>query len=90
MTTQMTIFFDKPETRCQFLKDIEGLIVYHDQERREEEERMNYEDTLSFYMPDLDKEGCDPVNESWFRMNLLRAEMAANSSHYYHFVNKEV
>ena len=90
MTTQMTIFFDAPETRRQFLSDIEGLVVYHDQVNRDESERMNYEDTVSFYMPDLDEKQCDPQNQPWCRMNLLRAEMAVNPSHYNHFINKVV
>ena len=90
MTTQMTIFFEKPEIRQQFLSDIQGLVIYHDQENREEGARMNYEDTLSFYMPDLDQGDRDPENEPCSRVNLLRAEMAVDPSHYYHFANKAV
>ena len=86
MTTQMTIFFDKPEVRCQFIKDI-GMIVNHDQGHREEEDRINYEDALSFYMPDLDQDDRDPENETWSRMNLLHADMAINPSRY---INKKV
>ena len=88
MTTQMTIFFDTPDIRSQFMRDIEGLLLYNDFNSREKEERMNYEDTLSFYMPDFDQEGCDPVKEPWTRMNLCAAEMALNPSMYRYFADK--
>ncbi len=89
MATQLTIFFDKPEIRRQFLRDIEGLIVYYDQTSREECDRMNYEDTLSFYMPDIDQDNRSPENDPSSRMNLLSAEMAVNPAHYYHLINTE-
>ena len=82
MTTQMTIFFDNPETRSQFVADISDLIVYNDQVYREEIERMNYEDTLSFYMPDLDQDERDPESDPGSRMSLRRAEMVLNPSLY--------
>ena len=84
----MTIFFDRPETRRQFLSDLEGLIVYHDQNYREGDERMNYEDTLSFFMPDLAQDPSDSEKESFPRMNLFSADMAVNPNRYFHFVNQ--
>ena len=51
---------------------------------------MNYEDTLSFYMPDLDQDNHDPENEPWQRMNLFRAEMAVNPSRYFHLVDQVI
>ena len=90
MTTQMTIFFETPETRLQFLRDIEGLVVYHDQENRDKSDRMNYEDSLSFYMPDLDASNGAPLNDPCSRMTLVHAGKAAAPSCYCHFVAREV
>ena len=83
----MTIFFDAPEIRRQFLRDVEGLIVYHDQANRDETDRLNFEETLSFFLPDLDQGEHDPVTEPWCRMNLARAEKAVSSSSASHSSN---
>jgi hypothetical protein len=90
MTTQLTIFFDTPAVRRQFLSDVQGLIVYHDENHRDEDQRMNYEEALSFYMPDLDQGNPDQVVSPCQRISLLRAEMETNPSHYYHFIGKTV
>jgi hypothetical protein len=80
MTCQLTVFFDNPVTRKQFMRDVDSLILHHDHECREEQDRMNYEDTLSFYMPDHDQDGEDPLKNPWSRKNFSVALKAAEKS----------
>ena len=62
------------------MRDVDGLILHHDCEYREEKDRMNYEDILSFYMPDLDQDGVDPQMNSYSRKNLFAALKAIEDS----------
>jgi len=80
MTCQLTVFFDNPVTRNQFIRDVDGLILHHDHECREEQDRMNYEDAISFYMPDHDQDGVDPLKNPWSRKNLSATLKAAEKS----------
>jgi hypothetical protein len=80
MTCQLTVFFNSTTERKQFMRDVDGLILHHDCEYREEKDRMNYEDILSFYMPDLDQDGVDPQMNSYSRKNLFAALKAIEDS----------
>ena len=78
MTCQLTVFFDNPSTRKQFMRDIDGLVLHHDCEYRDERDRMNYEDTLSFCMPDAD--ACHAQVDPWSRKNFSAALKMAEAS----------
>ena len=80
MAFQLTVFFDNPLTRKQFMRDVDDLIIHHDYENREEQDRMHYEDALSFYMPDHDQDGEDPLKNPWSRKNFFAALKAVEST----------
>jgi hypothetical protein len=83
--TKLVIYFESDRIRRDFLVDISELIFWNDRQR-DEDDRRNYEDKVSFAVPDLegyDAEDPDSVDN---QITYREASIAIDPSHPAHWL----
>jgi hypothetical protein len=81
---KLVIYFDSDSLRRDFTLDISGLIFWNDHNREEDSQR-NYEDALTFAIPDLPSyDAVDPDSVA-NRLKYPQADIAIDKSHPAHW-----
>lgn len=81
---KLVMYFDSDNQRRDFMRDISGLIFWNDQ-NKDEDDRRNYEDAITFAIPDLPSFDAKDPDSDANRLKYREADLAIDRSHIVHW-----
>ena len=82
---KLVLYFDSERLRRDFMEDISELIFWNDR-NREEDSRRNYEDAMTFAIPDLPSFDVEDPDSTANRLKYREADIAIDPRHPAHFL----
>ena len=81
---KLVMYFDSDNLRRDFMRDISGLIFWNDQ-NKDEDDRRNYEDAITFAIPDLPSYDPEDPDSDVNRLMYRQADIAIDKTHPSHW-----